>query len=265
MGTGLRHRLPRRRDGLLLQHRDQLLRRRQRHDGHRLLYPGRGPQDHRVRAAGGHGVRGHPGGRGQLHRAGEPHRHPHQHRQRRHRPGVRIGGRPARSPRRHSGPKYKLTTVSDRGAGRDDSWSRSDSWALAQGYPRPDSATSPSLWLESIQRTGEDGSTTAALPAVTFSSAEPHSNRVDLTDGYDPITRRPARGDHHRDRARTSRSTTRRRPARRRRPPTTPTPACATRRGGRRPTTSPSRTGSTSTSSPASPPGTTTPRTPSPP
>ncbi|MGQ4362621.1 RHS repeat domain-containing protein [Streptomyces sp. SAS_272] len=68
-----------------------------------------------------------------------------------------------------------------------------DSWALTYSFPATGDATTPSLWLNSVTRTGQDtsagGSTSAlAMPRVTFSGT-PLSNRVNLTDGYPPITR----------------------------------------------------------------------------
>ncbi len=84
--------------------------------------------------------------------------------------------------------KYQLTTVATE-ALDGTTLKPVDSWALGQTYPATDSTTSPSMWLSSIQRTGDDGSTTIKLPAVTFSSPEAFANRVNLTDGYDPLTR----------------------------------------------------------------------------
>jgi RHS repeat-associated protein len=68
-----------------------------------------------------------------------------------------------------------------------------DSWALNGSYPATgDPATSPSLWLASITRTGEDGSTPVTLPTTTFAGT-PLPNRVqtpaDTTAGYSPLTR----------------------------------------------------------------------------
>ncbi|WP_416974090.1 RHS repeat-associated core domain-containing protein [Streptomyces sp. 4F14] len=68
-----------------------------------------------------------------------------------------------------------------------------DAWAFTYSFPATGDATTPSLWLNSVTRTGQDtsggGSTAAlAMPKVTFSGT-PLSNRVDLTDGYPPITR----------------------------------------------------------------------------
>ncbi|HEY2505822.1 MAG TPA: RHS repeat-associated core domain-containing protein [Streptosporangiaceae bacterium] len=87
--------------------------------------------------------------------------------------------------------KYRLTTIAT--STLDGSSLKAvDSWALAQDYPNPnDSTTTPSLWLESITRTGEDG-TAVTLPPVKF-SGKPMANRVettaDLNDGYSIITR----------------------------------------------------------------------------
>lgn len=68
-----------------------------------------------------------------------------------------------------------------------------DSWAFTYSFPPTGDATTPSLWLHTIIRTGQDvsagGSSTAIpMPAVTL-SGEPLSNRVNLSDGYPPITR----------------------------------------------------------------------------
>ncbi|MGY4981408.1 RHS repeat-associated core domain-containing protein [Streptomyces sp. 900105755] len=68
-----------------------------------------------------------------------------------------------------------------------------DSWAFTYTFPATGDATTPSLWLNSVTRTGQDtsagGSTSAlTMPQVTFAGT-PLSNRVDLTDGYPPITR----------------------------------------------------------------------------
>jgi RHS repeat-associated protein len=67
-----------------------------------------------------------------------------------------------------------------------------DSWALSHTYPTTnDPTTPPSLWLSSIQRTGEDGSP-VSLPPVSFTGTG-LPNRVetpaDTTDGYSIITR----------------------------------------------------------------------------
>ncbi|MGW7824871.1 RHS repeat-associated core domain-containing protein [Streptomyces puniciscabiei] len=68
-----------------------------------------------------------------------------------------------------------------------------DSWAFTYSFPATGDATTPSLWLNSVAHTGQDtsggGSTSSiTMPSVTFSGT-PLSNRVDLTDGYPPITR----------------------------------------------------------------------------
>lgn len=68
-----------------------------------------------------------------------------------------------------------------------------DSWTLSHSFPATGDGLTSSLWLSSIQQTGQD--TTAGgssdpiqLPAVNF-SGEGKSNRVDTGDGYAPITR----------------------------------------------------------------------------
>ncbi|MEU6217225.1 polymorphic toxin-type HINT domain-containing protein [Streptomyces sp. NPDC047022] len=68
-----------------------------------------------------------------------------------------------------------------------------DSWALAYAFPATGDATTASLWLSSITLTGQDtsgggSSSSIAAKPVTFSGT-PLSNRVNLTDGYPPITR----------------------------------------------------------------------------
>jgi RHS repeat-associated protein len=88
--------------------------------------------------------------------------------------------------------KYRLTTIATQ-ALKGSTLEPVDSWALAQGYPNPnDATTTPSLWLESITRTGQDGGTSAAIPPVKFAGT-PKPNRVetpaDLNDGYSIITR----------------------------------------------------------------------------
>jgi RHS repeat-associated protein len=83
--------------------------------------------------------------------------------------------------------KYQLTTVATE-ALNGTTLDPVDSWSLAQGYENTSTASSPALWLESIRREGEDGSTDVKLPPVTF-AGQPYQNRVNVTDGYDPITR----------------------------------------------------------------------------
>jgi RHS repeat-associated protein len=87
--------------------------------------------------------------------------------------------------------RYQLTTIATQ-ALDGSSLKPVDSWALAQEYANPnDTTTAPSLWLDSITRTGEDGAR-GALPPVTF-AGQPLANRVestaDLNDGYSIITR----------------------------------------------------------------------------
>jgi RHS repeat-associated protein len=68
-----------------------------------------------------------------------------------------------------------------------------DSWALADTYPDTrDTTTSPSLWLASVTRTGQDGATAVSMPPVSFAGT-PMPNRVqtaaDTSAGYSLITR----------------------------------------------------------------------------
>ncbi|MCX3058345.1 RHS repeat domain-containing protein [Streptomyces beihaiensis] len=68
-----------------------------------------------------------------------------------------------------------------------------DKWAMTYSFPATGDSTTPSLWLDSITRTGQDtsaggSSSPVTLPPVTFSGT-PLSNRVNTTDGYAPITR----------------------------------------------------------------------------
>jgi RHS repeat-associated protein len=68
-----------------------------------------------------------------------------------------------------------------------------DSYSLATTYPPTgDQTTSPSLWLQSVTQTGQDGSTPVTLPPVSFAgTARP--NRVetaaDQAAGYSDLTR----------------------------------------------------------------------------
>jgi YD repeat-containing protein len=62
-----------------------------------------------------------------------------------------------------------------------------DTWALARTFPAPGDATTPALWLSSIVHSGLDGGT-LALPPITF-SGQAMANRVNGTDGYQPLTR----------------------------------------------------------------------------
>ncbi|WP_052433018.1 polymorphic toxin-type HINT domain-containing protein [Streptacidiphilus carbonis] len=56
-----------------------------------------------------------------------------------------------------------------------------DSYALTQSYRTPGDGTKPPLWLDSIQRTGKDGTTPITLPAVSFTPVM-LANRVDGTN-----------------------------------------------------------------------------------
>ncbi|WP_245194844.1 polymorphic toxin-type HINT domain-containing protein [Kitasatospora phosalacinea] len=53
-----------------------------------------------------------------------------------------------------------------------------DSWALNQVFSDPGDGTSPTLWLNSIQRTGKNGQADVTLPAVSFTAMQ-MANRVD--------------------------------------------------------------------------------------
>ncbi|MFJ3648388.1 polymorphic toxin-type HINT domain-containing protein [Streptomyces murinus] len=68
-----------------------------------------------------------------------------------------------------------------------------DSFALTHTFPATGDATTPALWLSSITRTGQDTGgggpiTPVSMPPLTLTGT-PLSNRVDVTDGYPPITR----------------------------------------------------------------------------
>ena len=80
-----------------------------------------------------------------------------------------------------------------------------DSWALAQAYPATgDATTAPSLWLESITRTGRGRRPAVALPAGHVrrdAAGQPGGDRrPNLNDGYSIITRLRLDRDHQRDR-----------------------------------------------------------------
>ena len=90
--------------------------------------------------------------------------------------------------------KLSLTTISTL-ALEGTSQVKADSYALTQTFPATgDTSTNPPMWLSTITRTGQDGSSTAGLPAVTFTPT-PNGlpNRVetqtDLNDGYSIIAR----------------------------------------------------------------------------
>jgi RHS repeat-associated protein len=68
-----------------------------------------------------------------------------------------------------------------------------DSWELKYTFPATGDTTKPALWLSTITRTAQDtsaggSSAPVALPPVTFTGRE-LANRVNLTEGYPPITR----------------------------------------------------------------------------
>ncbi|MDQ2812565.1 MAG: hypothetical protein M3Z75_12015 [Actinomycetota bacterium] len=68
-----------------------------------------------------------------------------------------------------------------------------DSWSLASTYPATgDTTTAPSLWLASVTRTGQDGTPSVTLPAISFAGT-PKPNLVatpaTTAAGYSLITR----------------------------------------------------------------------------
>ncbi|WP_329134559.1 polymorphic toxin-type HINT domain-containing protein [Streptomyces sp. NBC_01476] len=86
--------------------------------------------------------------------------------------------------------KYELTGI-DTEAGT--ALTPVDSYTFTHTFPATGDSTTPSLWLSSIVRTGKDatggGPTTAiSVPPVTL-TGRPLANRVNVTDGYPPITR----------------------------------------------------------------------------
>ncbi|MDQ2811389.1 MAG: hypothetical protein M3Z75_05770 [Actinomycetota bacterium] len=68
-----------------------------------------------------------------------------------------------------------------------------DSWSLADTYPATgDATTPPSLWLSSVARTGEDGTSNVTLPPVSFTGkAMPNlvATQATTAAGYSLITR----------------------------------------------------------------------------
>ncbi|MGW0664880.1 polymorphic toxin-type HINT domain-containing protein [Streptodolium elevatio] len=63
-----------------------------------------------------------------------------------------------------------------------------DTWELVQSFPDPGDTTSPSMWLDSITRTGKDG-TAIKLPATTF-TGQLMNNRVDYAGDDRPAMNR---------------------------------------------------------------------------
>ncbi|MFJ3927541.1 polymorphic toxin-type HINT domain-containing protein [Streptomyces sp. NPDC090022] len=57
-------------------------------------------------------------------------------------------------------------------------WRKVDSYTLNQSFQDPGDGTSPTLWLDSVQRTGSNGKTPVTLPAVHFQPLQ-LANRVD--------------------------------------------------------------------------------------
>ncbi|MFD8717936.1 RHS repeat-associated core domain-containing protein [Streptomyces sp. NPDC059629] len=73
--------------------------------------------------------------------------------------------------------RLKSITTQIRSGG---AWKDIDSYALSQSYPDPQDGNKPAMWLDSIQRTGLDGSPSVSLPKVAFTWKE-LPNRVDGT------------------------------------------------------------------------------------
>jgi RHS repeat-associated protein len=63
-----------------------------------------------------------------------------------------------------------------------------DTYALKQSFPDPGDNAKPNLWLDSVTRTGGNGTSTASLPAVTF-TGQGLANRYDTGDGYVDLVR----------------------------------------------------------------------------
>ncbi|MET9466916.1 polymorphic toxin-type HINT domain-containing protein [Streptomyces sp. NPDC006544] len=76
-------------------------------------------------------------------------------------------------------------------------WTKVDTYDLTQSFQDPGDGTSPTLWLDKIERTGSNGKTAIKLPAVSFQATQ-FPNRVDGvvrrpdgTDASAPSYRRP--------------------------------------------------------------------------
>ncbi|MFB6615483.1 polymorphic toxin-type HINT domain-containing protein [Streptomyces sp. NPDC085524] len=76
-------------------------------------------------------------------------------------------------------------------------WRTVDTYDLTQSFQDPGDGTSPTLWLDKIERTGSNGKTAIKLPAVSFQATQ-FPNRVDGvvrrpdgTDASAPSYRRP--------------------------------------------------------------------------
>ncbi|MFD9633721.1 RHS repeat domain-containing protein [Streptomyces violascens] len=64
-----------------------------------------------------------------------------------------------------------------------------DTWTLTQSFPKTGDVSSPSLWLDSIQRTAKAGDLPdIQLPATTF-SGDMMPNRVDAAEGRPPLNK----------------------------------------------------------------------------
>lgn len=86
--------------------------------------------------------------------------------------------------------EYELTSIQTE-ALTSSGYQNMDGYALQYAFPATGDTSSPALWLESIQHTGEDASSSSGyvtMPPTTFTGSA-LSNRVILTDGFDPLTR----------------------------------------------------------------------------
>ncbi|MFI1941235.1 HNH/ENDO VII family nuclease [Streptomyces purpureus] len=71
----------------------------------------------------------------------------------------------------------------------DGAYKNVDTWTLQQSFPASGDGISTPMWLESIVRTGEDGTATSSVPPIRFAWQQKH-NRVDkLGDGLAPFIR----------------------------------------------------------------------------
>ncbi|NUT98149.1 MAG: hypothetical protein HOY78_39670, partial [Saccharothrix sp.] len=83
--------------------------------------------------------------------------------------------------------RKKLTTITTQVADGSGGWLDADRWALAHSFPATGSGDSPSLWLDSVTRTGLVGGS-AALPATTFGGTA-KSNRTLASQNYTSLSR----------------------------------------------------------------------------
>ncbi|MFI9112904.1 RHS repeat domain-containing protein [Streptomyces venezuelae] len=65
-----------------------------------------------------------------------------------------------------------------------------DSWALAQSFPATGDTSTPSMWLDSVQRTGKAGVGTDLALNKVFFEGELMANRVDAAEGRPALNRK---------------------------------------------------------------------------